>query len=145
MPTYQVIIQSGHTKNKPNNFIWFYFLVLLVVLVLSLMILNKTHKKVYLAELKNDLVANVSHELKTPLSGMRLLLETLLSNEKLSDKQKGEYLHLIAGENLRLSQIVEKFLTFSRLENQSYQFERKTNSDDSTYQSVGVKLKESKF
>jgi len=48
------------------------------------------------AQLKNDLVANVTHELKTPLSSMRLLVDTLLNSPSLDEKTARDYLQLIA-------------------------------------------------
>jgi len=55
----------------------------------------------------DDLVANVTHELKTPLSSMRLLVETLLNSPQLNEKTAREYLELIAKENLRLSRLID--------------------------------------
>ncbi len=79
-----------------------------------------------LARLKNDLVANVSHELKTPLTAMRALVDTLLETERLDERITREYLRLVAAENARLSRLIDNFLTFSRLERNrfSFQFER---------------------
>jgi len=79
-------------------------------------------RMVSLARLKNDLVANVSHELKTPLTAMRALVETLLDAEKLDEKTTREYLQLLATENARLSRLIENFLTFSRLERNKFKF-----------------------
>ena len=74
------------------------------------------------AKLKNDLVATVSHELKTPLSSIRLLVDTLLDEEgqlnpsSALNGQAREYLELISRENARLTRLIENFLTFSRME-----------------------------
>ncbi len=73
-------------------------------------------KQMRLARLKTDLVGAVSHELKTPLASMRLLVDSLLDDRELDPKKTRDYLQLIAGENLRLSRLVENFLTFSRIE-----------------------------
>jgi len=75
-----------------------------------------------LTQLRNDLVANVTHALKTPLSSMRLLVETLLNSPKLNEQTAREYLLLIATENLRLSRLIDNFLTFSRIERNKYTF-----------------------
>jgi len=69
-----------------------------------------------LARLKNDLVATVSHELKTPLTAMRALVDTLLDTGRFDEKTTREYLKLLATENARLSRLIDNFLTFSRLE-----------------------------
>ena len=69
-------------------------------------------------QLKNDLLATVSHELKTPLASMRLLVETLLDGRYEDPRRVREYLELISKENDRLSRLVENFLSFSRMEPQ---------------------------
>jgi signal transduction histidine kinase len=69
-----------------------------------------------LARLKTDLVGAVSHELKTPLASMRLLVDSLLEDDKPDPIRTRDYLRLIAGENARLTRLVENFLTFSRIE-----------------------------
>jgi signal transduction histidine kinase len=79
-------------------------------------------QQVALTQLRNDLVANVTHELKTPLASMRLLVETLLHTPQLNEQTTREYLQLIASENLRLSRLIGNFLTFSRIERNKYTF-----------------------
>ena len=98
-------------------------LVIAVMSVLSLLIARSFGRQVALARLKNDLVANVSHELKTPLTAMRALVDTLLDADKLDEKTTREYLELLATENARLSRLIENFLTFSRLERNKFKFQ----------------------
>ena len=97
-------------------------LVIAAMSVLSLIIARSFGKQVQLTRLKNDLVANVSHELKTPLTAMRALVDTLLDTERFDEKTTREYLQLLATENARLSRLIDNFLTFSRLERNKYTF-----------------------
>jgi signal transduction histidine kinase len=78
-----------------------------------------------LARLKDDLVSAVSHELKTPLASMRALVDTLAAGRFRDENQLREYLRLIAKEHLRLSHLIENFLSFSKMKRgrQRYQFE----------------------
>lgn len=69
-----------------------------------------------LNRLKNDFIATVTHELKTPLSSTRVLVDTLLDGRYEEQKQAYEYLELISKENERLSHLIDNFLTFSRME-----------------------------
>jgi signal transduction histidine kinase len=78
-----------------------------------------------LTQLRNDLVANVTHELKTPLASMRLLVDTLLGSGALHPPAVRDYLQLIAQENLRLSRLIDNFLAFSRMERNHYAFDFK--------------------
>ena len=101
-------------------YVWIGVLVVLAVIVLALLILRLIRRQMNLTRLRNDLVANVTHELKTPLSGMRLLVDTLLNSETLHEPTVREYLALIAKENLRLSRLIDNFLAFSRMERNKY-------------------------
>jgi len=92
------------------------------VAALGLLALGLIRRQTALTALRNDLVANVTHELKTPLSSMRLLVDTLLDSKELDQKTAREYLQLIATENLRLSRLIDNFLTFSRIERNKYAF-----------------------
>ena len=95
-----------------------------IVAVLSLafmtwLVANSYRRHLRRAQLKHDLAATISHELKTPLSSMRLLVDVLLEGERIEEQQTREYLELISSENARLSHLVENFLTYARIENHS--------------------------
>jgi signal transduction histidine kinase len=82
-------------------------------------------RQLRLASLRTDLVAAVSHELKTPLASMRLLVDALLDDADPDPAKTRDYLRLMAQENDRLSRLIENFLTFSRLERHRHRFEFK--------------------
>jgi two-component system, OmpR family, phosphate regulon sensor histidine kinase PhoR len=103
-------------------YVWIGFLVLAAILVIAALVLGLVRRQMALTQLRNDLVANVTHELKTPLSSMRLLVDTLLDSSKLDEQTTREYLQLIAAENVRLSRLIDNFLTFSRIERNKYTF-----------------------
>ena len=69
-----------------------------------------------LAALKSDFVANVSHELKTPLSLVRMFAELLASDRVRDDQKRKQYLSIIMSESERLSALIENVLDFARLE-----------------------------
>lgn len=65
---------------------------------------------------KTSFVSNVSHELKTPLTSIRMYAE-LLNEGRVSDKRKKkDYLRIIVEESQRLTRLVNNVLDFSRLE-----------------------------
>lgn len=80
------------------------------------------HRQMKMQELKNSTLATVSHELKTPLASMRVLLETLVEGRYHDEGQLHDYLELAARENFRLSRLIENFLTLSRIERGVYSF-----------------------
>jgi two-component system phosphate regulon sensor histidine kinase PhoR len=69
-----------------------------------------------LSNLKSDLVANVSHDLKTPLSLVRMFGELLQSGRVESAEKRQQYLHIINTESERLGAIIDNLLDFSQAE-----------------------------
>ena len=67
-------------------------------------------------QLKSDFISNVSHELKTPLSLIRMFGE-LIALGKLKSPEKGkEYAEIITREAERLSRLIDNVLDFARIE-----------------------------
>ncbi|MCB9596228.1 MAG: sensor histidine kinase [Sandaracinaceae bacterium] len=73
--------------------------------------------------LRSEFVANVSHELKTPLSVVRMFAEMLLTKRVRTPEKEQQYLEIILRESERLSALIENVLDFSAIERgkQSYQ------------------------
>ena len=73
-------------------------------------------REMRLSRAKSEFVANVSHELKTPLSLIRGFAETLHLNRLSSPGDRDEYFRIIESEILRLSIMIDKILEFSKIE-----------------------------
>ena len=69
-----------------------------------------------LSNLKSDFVANVSHELKTPLSLVRMFGELLQSGRVENDEKRRQYLAIIVSESERLGALIENVLDFAKVE-----------------------------
>ncbi len=68
------------------------------------------------ARRKTSFVSNVSHELKTPLTAIRMVAE-LLSEDRVPDEtRRRQYLDVIVAESQRLTRLVNNVLDFSRIE-----------------------------
>ncbi|MHC4309718.1 MAG: sensor histidine kinase [Planctomycetota bacterium] len=104
-------------------YIWAGILVIVLILATGGFAGQAVGRQMKLNRLKNDFIATVSHELKTPLASMRVLADTLLEGNYKDQKQATEYLHLICKENKRLSSLIDNFLTFSRMERNKHAFE----------------------
>jgi signal transduction histidine kinase len=78
-----------------------------------------------LATMKSEFVSTVTHELKTPLAGIRLVSETLARGRFESAETVSEYAGLLLGDVTRLTRTVDNLLTFSRIEDvkRFYSFE----------------------
>jgi two-component system phosphate regulon sensor histidine kinase PhoR len=73
-------------------------------------------REVELAQMKSDFVSNVSHEIKTPLSLIRMFGETLQLKRVRSEVKKQEYYNTIVQETERLTRLINNILNFSRME-----------------------------
>jgi len=97
--------------------------VILLIFLSGIVAVRAISKQVKLNKLKNDFIATVTHELKTPLASTRVLVDTLLEGNYRDEKQVTEYLQLISRENERLSRLIDNFLTFSRMERNKQAFQ----------------------
>ena len=93
------------------------FALLLVVIALGLGATYRViRRESEMARLKSDFVANVSHDLKTPLSLIRMFAETLELNRVADEASRREYYAVITRESERLTRLIDNVLDFSRIE-----------------------------
>jgi len=109
-------------KRQIAVYVWTGVLVILLILIAGGFATQAVGKQIRLNRMKNDFIATVSHELKTPLASMRVLVDTLLEGNVRDEAQTREYLRLTAKENERLSRMIDNFLTFSRMERNKVAF-----------------------
>jgi len=103
-------------------YLWTGLLAIAVMFAAGLLATRVVGKQIRINRLKNDFIATVSHELKTPLASMRVLVDTLLEGSYRDQQQVTDYLQLISKENERLSGLIDNFLTFSRMERNKQSF-----------------------
>jgi PAS domain S-box-containing protein len=77
-----------------------------------------------LEEEKTDLVATISHELRTPMAAVYGAAETLLHRDDLPPERRRELLAMVAAQAARLTAIVESVLLTSRLDRDAVAVER---------------------
>lgn len=114
---------AAAADRQRTAYLWTGLLGLGVFAVLAVIVAYHISRQIRLTRLKNDLIATVSHELKTPLASMRLLVETLQEGRCRDPQQAGEYLQLMARENRRLTRLIDNFLAFSRMERNKRAFD----------------------
>ena len=91
---------------------------LLVTVIVSggSLIAADVRRQVRLAQQKTDFVSNVSHELKTPLTSIRMFADLLAEKRVPDEKRQATYLRIIAAEASRLTRLINNVLDFARLE-----------------------------
>lgn len=78
-----------------------------------------------LENVRRDFVANVSHELKTPLTAIRGLVETMLDDDQMPDDTRQRFLEKVRDQALRLSSLVTDLLSLARIEANEGRVERR--------------------
>ncbi len=93
------------------------FLFNLIILLIFASTIRTIIRQKKLSDMKTDFINNMTHELKTPISTIKLASE-MLADPGLarSESMVSRYVSMIADENERLKQHVEKVLQFARME-----------------------------
>jgi two-component system phosphate regulon sensor histidine kinase PhoR len=95
-----------------------------------------------LEEVRKDFVANVSHEIKTPITAIRGFAETLLEGA-LDDKENAvKFLESIKNNSERLNSLVDDLLTLSRIELGDIKIEKRAVDIDKIIDTVFTTLKD---
>jgi len=79
-------------------------------------------RQMALAQKKTDFVSNVSHELKTPLTSIRMFAEMMQSGNATEEKRP-QYLRIIVAEAERLTRLINNVLDFARLERKQKRYD----------------------
>jgi signal transduction histidine kinase len=108
------LTQSAHTLKLTLGLL--IAVLLLAIGVGSWLIVADLNRQLTLARQKTDFVSNVSHELKTPLTSIRMFSE-LLAEGRVTDRAKQRsYLGIITAETARLTRLINNVLDFARIE-----------------------------
>lgn len=125
LPGLEVVFPSGGDGARGSE--WglqrsFYMIALLLVLSVTLfgayLLWRDVRRELRLVDLRSQFVSSVSHELKTPLTGIRMFAETLRTKESPDSKMQAEYLDTIVGESERLTRLLNNVLDLSKIEQQ---------------------------
>lgn len=102
------------------------FALVLILLMGSYLSTRDVQRQTEVARLKSDFVSAVSHELKTPLTSIRLLAERLVKLAPEEREKYKEYHQLILAQSYHLSHLINNILDFSKLEEAklTYKFEK---------------------
>ena len=85
-------------------------------LIGAVIVLHDISELDHLERIKRDFVANASHELKTPITAIRGLTETILDDIEMPEETKHDFIKKVYAQSLRLSSLVTDLMTISRME-----------------------------
>ncbi len=99
------------------------FLVLSVLGLGVFFLVRDASREMEVSRLRTDFVSGVSHELKTPLTLIRLYGETLLYGKGFPEEERNDYYRIITRESERLTHLLENVLDFSRIDRGQKQYQ----------------------
>lgn len=82
----------------------------------AILVLHDVTELRHLERIRTDFVANASHELKTPITAIRGLSETVVGDPDVDRDTLQRFMQRIHAQSIRLSQLVGDLMTISRLE-----------------------------
>lgn len=135
LPKYEIgISRKGGTvadavsRRKNQNLLALGLLMVVMIIGIGLVFRN-IQQEMALAQKKADFVSNVSHEIRTPLALINMFAETLLFDRVKEESKKKEYYEIITKEVARLTNMINRILSFSKIE-----------AEKRTYQKTSVDL-----
>jgi two-component system phosphate regulon sensor histidine kinase PhoR len=84
----------------------------------ALLVIHDVSELRRLERVRRDFVANVSHELKTPLTAIQCLIENLLDDREMDPPQRQRFLEKVDNQCRRLTNLVKDLLVLSRVESE---------------------------
>jgi signal transduction histidine kinase len=106
----------GSVRRQVMTFTAAFGVLLLVIATGIVATWRLVRRETEMARLKADFVANVSHDLKTPLSVIRMFGETLEMGRLPDEAARREYYQVITRESERLTRLIDNVLDVSRIE-----------------------------
>lgn len=118
-------LQSAEGMFQPARLqgYWLSGLSVLLMFVALLFAIQTSQRAAQLARMQSDFVAHVSHQLKTPVSLLSAVAETVALDRVRSPEKLAQCIGIIRGQTLRLSALIERILDFSRVADTRRRFE----------------------
>ncbi|MEM7393830.1 MAG: HAMP domain-containing sensor histidine kinase, partial [Verrucomicrobiota bacterium] len=122
LPHWQLAVYSdGSTAYHSADLISLLYTLLVSIFVFAIavggfLLLWQSHRNLRDAHQKTSFVSNVSHELKTPLTTIRMYAELIGEGRVKDEKKRRNYMKTIIDESQRLTRLVNNVLDFGRLE-----------------------------
>jgi two-component system phosphate regulon sensor histidine kinase PhoR len=120
---YLLVVRFGEVPTGRAAWSWFWspaavglLGLVTTVIVGAIITIRSAYNEIQLSRLQTDFVSNVSHELKTPLTSIRMFVEMLQSGRIQDADRLSEVLGLLSSETDRLSRRIERVLLLTRME-----------------------------
>ncbi len=123
-------LDSAFTKSTMFSIILPLICVTIVFAICAIYFYRESKRQINEASTKVNFVNRVSHELKTPLTNIRMYAELLENNLSEEEERSLNYLQIINNESQRLSRLITNVLTFSRKQNNKLKLQKRLANID---------------
>jgi len=107
---------STLTKIRWSIYFWVILIASAVLVGGILFVIRRVSREMRLSRDRSDFLSNVTHDLKTPLTSIRMFIDTLRLGRVKDQADVDECLSVMAGETDRLTRLIERVLDYSKLE-----------------------------
>ncbi len=130
LPQYKLLLSENPpgflaTLLKAGSGIYLVIFILIALLMVLgfVFTIHTLNEELRLNKLKSEFISNVSHELKNPLTSIRMMTEMLHHNRVHSEERKSAYYSVMLEESERLSHLIDNILDFSRIDDDRRKFD----------------------
>lgn len=117
--------------------------VLAAIILLGLFAIYQSARAVVaLSERRSSFVSSVTHEVKTPLTNIRMYIEMLEQGIARDQEREQEYFRILGSESARLSRLINNVLEFSKLEKKQRRLDLKEGTFEEVIQEVKDVMRE---
>ncbi len=103
-------------KAESGIYLYIFILIALLMVLGFVFTIYTLNEELRLNKLKSEFISNVSHELKSPLTSIRMMTEMLHRNRVQTEERKSDYYAVMLEESERLSHLIDNILDFSRMD-----------------------------
>jgi two-component system, OmpR family, phosphate regulon sensor histidine kinase PhoR len=115
------------SQDQTRTNLIFLAVVNIVIIIGLVYVVRNVSKEMELAKIKTNLVANVSHEIRTPIALIRLYAETLQMGRLKDEEKKNKYYKTMLAESIHLTQLINNMLDFSKIESKKKEYRKSPN------------------
>jgi len=118
-------------------------IILAAIVLLGLFAIYQSARTIVdLSERRSQFVSSVTHELKTPLTNIRMYIEMLEQGIARDQKREQEYFRILDTEGSRLSRLINNVLDLSKLEKKQRHIDMQTGTFEDVIQEVQTVMRE---
>ena len=132
MPRFRLLLSENRPgflttllKAGSGLYLFIFILIALLMVLGFVFTLYTLNVELRLNKLKSEFISNVSHELKSPLTSIRMMTEMLHHNRVETEERKSAYYSAMLEESEHLSHLIDNILDFSRMDDERKKYDLK--------------------